>query len=84
LPGDQPLAGTVFVLTGKLEGYTRNELKETLQELGAKVTGSVSSKTDYVIAGEDPGSKLAKAQELNVKVLSEDELQELLDSAGKD
>ena len=84
LPGDQPLGGTVFVLTGKLEGYTRNELKETLQELGAKVTGSVSSKTDYVIAGEDPGSKLAKAQELNVKVLSEDELQELLDSVGKD
>lgn len=81
--GELPLAGTVFVLTGKLESYTRNELKEVLQGLGAKVTGSVSSNTDYVVAGEDPGSKLDKAQELNVEVLSEDELQKLLDSAGR-
>ncbi|MEJ2446582.1 MAG: NAD-dependent DNA ligase LigA [Anaerolineales bacterium] len=80
--GELPLNGLTFVLTGKLEGYTRNELKDKLQGLGARVTGSVSSNTDYVVAGEDPGSKLTSAQELEVPVLSEDELEKLIQSSG--
>jgi len=75
----QPLAGKVFVLTGKLEGYTRRELKDLLTALGGKVTGSVSSNTDYLVLGEDPGSKYTKAQELGIPALTEKELEELLD-----
>lgn len=80
--GDQPkpLLGKVFVLTGKLEGYTRGELKELLIAKGGKVTGSVSSKTDYLVVGEDPGSKYTKAQELGIPTLSEEELAGLLAS----
>lgn len=76
----QTLAGKVFVLTGSLNSLTRDEAKARLQALGAKVTGSVSKKTDYVVAGSDPGSKLEKAQELNVKVLDEAGLLELLNA----
>ncbi len=75
---EQPLAGKTFVLTGALERLTRDEAKERLQALGAKVTGSVSTKTDYVVAGADPGSKLDKAQALGVAILDEDALLQLL------
>ncbi len=68
-----PFAGKTVVLTGALQQFTRDEMKEKLNEAGAKVTGSVSSKTDFVIAGEKPGSKFDKAGKLGVKVLSEDE-----------
>ncbi|HKL95368.1 MAG TPA: NAD-dependent DNA ligase LigA [Haploplasma sp.] len=68
----------VIVLTGTLTNYSRNEMKALLEERGAKVTGSVSKKTDYVLAGEDAGSKLDKANELNIKVLSETEIMEML------
>ena len=61
---DAQLAGLTVVLTGKLQRLTRNEAKEKLQDLGAKVTGSVSKKTDIVVAGADAGSKLTKAQTL--------------------
>ena len=76
--GDQPLEGKVFVLTGTLAGMTRNEAAARLKALGAKVTGSVSGKTDFLVAGEKAGSKLRKAKKLGVDVLDEAGLEELL------
>jgi DNA ligase (NAD+) len=73
----QPLAGKTFVLTGALS-RPRDEIKDELEALGAKVSGSVSRKTSYVVAGADSGSKLAKAQELGVEVLDEDALRRML------
>ena len=67
----QTLAGMTFVLTGTLTGHTRNEAKAALQALGAKVSGSVSKKTSYVVAGEAAGSKLTKAEQLGVPVIDE-------------
>lgn len=74
----QTLAGQTFVLTGTLASLTRDEAKERLQNLGAKVSGSVSKKTSYVVVGSEPGSKLADAQKLGVKVIEEKEFLELL------
>lgn len=73
-----PLAGQTFVLTGTLETLDRNNAKEKLEALGAKVAGSVSAKTSCVVAGASAGSKLAKAEALGIKVLSEAELLQLL------
>ena len=75
-----PLAGKTFVLTGTLSSLSRDEAKRRLQVLGAKVAGSVSNKTDYVVIGADPGSKADKARELNVPQLTEDELLTLLET----
>lgn len=80
--GAQPLAGQTWVLTGNLESMTRNEAKERLQALGAKVAGSVSAKTDCVAAGSNAGSKLTKAQSLGVKVIDEEALLAVLGSEG--
>ncbi len=76
----QPLAGKIFVLTGTLTKMDRSEAKQALQNLGAKVASSVSKKTDYVVAGESAGSKLSKAEELGVTVLSENDLLSLLNN----
>jgi DNA ligase (NAD+) len=77
-PGEGPLAGKTFVLTGTMPGLTREQATEMILAAGAKVTGSVSRKTDYVVTGENPGSKLAKAEQLGVPVIDEDGLRELL------
>ena len=69
--GPQSLAGKTFVLTGKLERFGRDEAKNLIEQLGGAVTESVSSKTTYLVVGEDPGSKLAKAQKLGVQILNE-------------
>ena len=72
------LSGMTFVLTGTLENYTRDEAKDLILSLGGKVTSSVSKKTSYVVAGEDPGSKFTKAQELGVKILNENEFVKII------
>jgi DNA ligase (NAD+) len=74
----QTLSGLTFVLTGALANYTREEAGAALKELGAKVSGSVSKKTSFVVAGEDAGSKYDKAVELGVTVVSEDDLARIL------
>ncbi len=76
------LAGLRFVLTGGLERLSRGEAKEILESLGAKVTSAVSSKTDYVVAGADPGSKLEKAEQLGLQILDEEAFLKLLRDSG--
>ena len=71
--GEEPLEGKIFVFTGSLESMTRDEAKDMVRNLGAKASGSVSAKTDYVVSGEASGSKLDKARELGVQVMSEEE-----------
>ena len=74
------LAGKTFVLTGTLPTYSRDEARKMIEDAGGKVTGSVSKKTDYVVAGADAGSKLDKAKELGVTVIDEEAMRELLTS----
>ena len=71
------ISGKTFVITGTLS-LPREEIKEKLESLGANVTGSVTKKTDYVIVGENPGSKYNKALELNIKILSEQDYKEMV------
>ena len=73
-----PLTGSTYVITGTLESFSRDEAKAALEALGAQVKDSVSKKTTGVIVGENPGSKLAKAQKDGVPVLDEASLRELL------
>ncbi len=77
--GEQPFVGQTFVVTGTLPTLSRNEAKALIEQAGGKVTGSVSKKTSYVVVGEDAGSKLKKAEDLGIALLSEAELQALLD-----
>lgn len=81
LPAESAFAGKRIVITGTLDRYERNELKDLLESLGAKVSGSVSSRTDLVIVGASPGSKLAKAQQLGIETWDE---QRLLQALGKE
>ena len=75
--GNLPLEGVTFVVTGTLPDHSRTEIKEEIQRLGGKVTGSVSSKTSYVLAGENPGSKVNKAEEIGVPVIGISEFEAL-------
>jgi DNA ligase (NAD+) len=77
-PAEGPLAGKTLVLTGTLPNLTRDDAAQRIEAAGGKVTGSVSKKTDYVVAGADPGTKLTKAQDLGTEVLDEDGLLALL------
>ena len=76
-----PVTGKTVVFTGTLERMTRSEAKDLAERLGAKVAGTVSRKTDYVVAGSDAGSKLAKARDAGVAVLSEEEWLKLIGRA---
>ena len=75
---DQRFSGKTFVLTGTLEHFTREEATQKIEAFGGKVSGSVSKKTTYVVAGESAGSKLKKAMELNIPILSETEFLQMI------
>ena len=80
--GGRGLTGMRFVFTGGLERFSRSDAKRLIEEHGGRVVGSVSGETTYVVAGEDPGSKLVKARDLGVEILSEDAFVEILRTAG--
>lgn len=80
--GEQILTGLTFVVTGRLEGFTRSEIGELLRNLGASVSSSVSKNTSYIVAGPGGGSKLTRATELGIPVLSETDLKEFLEGRG--
>ena len=75
---DQPLSGKTLVVTGTLKQHTRGEIENNIREMGGKTSSNVSSKTDYLIAGEKAGSKLVKARKLGIAVLSEGEFLEMI------
>ena len=79
-PQSDELAGKTFVMTGTLPGLSRSEAKKMIEQAGGKVSSSVSKKTDYVVAGEEAGSKLDKANELGIAVIGEQELRAMLGS----
>lgn len=75
---DSRFDGKIFVLTGTLEEFSRQEASDIIEKFGGKISSSVSKKTDYVLVGEDAGGKLAKAQSLNLKIISEQEFKEMI------
>ena len=76
---DNRFEGKTFVLTGSLENYTRDQAGDIIEKFGGKVSGSVSKKTNYVLAGEEAGSKLTKAQELGINIISEQEFIKMIE-----
>ncbi|HWK31509.1 MAG TPA: BRCT domain-containing protein, partial [Terriglobales bacterium] len=72
------LAGKTFVITGTLPNYSRDQAKQLIEDAGGKVSGSVSKKTDYLLAGEEAGSKLDKAKELGVPIIDEPQLKKII------
>ena len=84
MPTADTLTGKTFVLTGTLSSLGRKEAEEAIARLGGKASGSVSKKTSYVVAGEEAGSKLRKAQELGIPVLSEAEFLAMIGQDGKE
>jgi len=76
---DNRFEGKTFVLTGTLPSFTRKEAEEIIKSFGGKTSGSVSKKTDYVLAGEDAGSKLQKAKELGIEIIDEDKFRKMIE-----
>ena len=76
--GAQPLRDLRFVVTGRLPNYSRSAIQDRIKELGGAVSGSISKRTDYLVAGEDAGSKLTEAQKLEISILSEDDFERLV------
>ena len=79
-PKETPLEGKTFVLTGALNDFSRDEARRIIEELGGRVSSSVSRRTDFVIVGKDPGSKYIKAQQLGIKILNEDEFKKMINT----
>jgi DNA ligase (NAD+) len=77
-PKDNRLEGKKFVFTGELEGLSRDEAGDMVRKLGGEVVASVSAKTDFVVAGQNAGSKFTKAQQLGVKILTQNEFEEMI------
>ena len=77
---DSHLNNKKIVLTGKLNNFSRNELKELLEKMGAKVSSTVSKNTDYLISGSDPGSKIQNAEKLKIQIIFEDDLNDFLNN----
>ncbi len=77
-PSHKPLAGKTIVVTGTLENYSREQIKELIEQLGGRAASSVSRKTDFVLAGENPGSKIQKAEQLGVPVINEEQFQAMI------
>ena len=75
---DNRFEGLTFVLTGSLENYTRDEASNIIEKFGGKVSGSVSKKTNYLLAGEEAGSKLTKAQNLGIQIISEEDFKNMI------
>ena len=75
---DNRFEGKIFVLTGALEKYSRKEAEEIIEKFGGKTSSSVSKKTSYVLAGEESGSKLVKANELGITIISENDFEEMI------
>ncbi len=82
VPAAGTLSGKTFVLTGTLPTLSRSEAKAMIEAVGGKVSGSVSKKTGYVVAGEEAGSKLTKANALGIPVIGEDELRAMIEKGG--
>ena len=77
-----PIAGKKFVFTGELSRFSRSDAAQKVLDVGGEVVGSVSKKTDYLVVGESPGSKVEKAKGLGIQILSEMDFEELLESGG--